>query len=331
MKKLLFVLDKVELKYFEFNQLVTSFWLIKESLERNHEVCITTIDRLFLSNNTPNAYVFDTQLINSNYTQDIIYDKQEYSREINTFDLVMFRPDPPVDMNYIFATQVLDFADPFTTLVINSPEGIRNANEKIFINKFPDLIPENITSSSKKVISEFLAEQGNIVLKPLNKCFGKGVFYLNKDDRNANTIIETVTENGITPVMAQRYLDKAVFGDKRVLIIGGTVYPECVKKLPGKGDFKFNTHNDEFIVPTRLSDEEMESYAPLGQTLLEKGIHFAGLDVIDSKIIEINVTSPCFFIKEINQLFNTQLEKRIVDYMDSLNSKAELRQLQRMR
>lgn len=315
--KILFVIDKVELRYFEFNQLVTSFWLIKECNERGFETYITTIDKLMLEGNNPISLNFKTELIEKKGQPEIIYTKKSIKQSLNDFDLVMFRPDPPVNMEYIFATYILDFVDKTKTTVMNSSEGIRKLNEKICINRFPFAIPENITSANSTEIKDFIFEHGEAVLKPLNKCFGKGVFYLSKEDKNINSIIETVTENGSMPVMVQKYLDKIKYGDKRIILIGGEVYNECVMKLPGSGDFKFTTHNDEFIKQGTLTAEEYDNAARIAPDLLKEGIHMAGLDVIDGKIIEINVTSPCFFIKEINQMFNIHLEKRIVDYMEN--------------
>ena len=113
--KTVFVLDKVEFKYFEINELVTSFWLIKECLERGSEVYITTMDKLYLDGNKPQAYLYKTSLINKNEKQEMIYDKKNISACLNNFDLILFRPDPPITMEYIFATYILDFVDKLFT------------------------------------------------------------------------------------------------------------------------------------------------------------------------------------------------------------------------
>jgi len=316
--KILFIIDKVEFKYFEFNNLVTSFWLIKESLERGHKVCITTSERLFLDRNNPKAFVFNTSLIQNNQKQDIIYDKDSYETSINGYDLVLFRPDPPVTIEYLFSTYILDFADKSTTRVINSPHGIRTANEKLYINNFQQFVPKSITTANNKQIRDFVAENKEAIIKPLNKCFGKGVYYLNDNDKNLNTIIDSATESGQVPVIVQEYLKNADHKDKRVIVIGGQVYDECITKLSGKDDFKFNTHKDEFFMKTALSPKERQIAEGISQKLMEDGLYLVGLDVMDEKLIEINVTSPCFFIKEINAMFGVEIEKRLVDYLETL-------------
>ena len=309
MKKILFVIDKIELKYFEFNKLVTNFWIIKEFLERKNLVYITTIPNLSLKADIAYTKCYETFLSDNNiYYKDV---KLEY--KIDDFDLVMFRPDPPVDIDYINATYVFDFVT--KPDVINSPRAIRDFNEKLHSIYFKDLMSENIITASLNDIEQFLAQHKKIVLKPLNRCFGSGVMYLYEGDPNTRTIINTMTNNETTLVMVQKFLAGVSGGDKRVLTLGDRVLKYCVKKLPGKDDFKFNTHNDNFITDAVLSEEEMCNFTQVAQKLNSLGLPMAGLDVIDGKIIEVNVTSPCYFIKEINGLYGVELEKEICDFL----------------
>ena len=309
MKKILFVIDKIELKYFEFNKLVTNFWIIKEFLERKNLVYITTIPNLSLKADIAYTKCYETFLSDNNiYYKDV---KLEY--KIDDFDLVMFRPDPPVDIDYINATYVFDFVT--KPDVINSPRAIRDFNEKLHSIYFKDLMSENIVTASLNDIEQFLAQHKKIVLKPLNRCFGSGVMYLYEGDPNTRTIINTMTNNETTLVMVQKFLAGVSGGDKRVLTLGDRVLKYCVKKLPGKDDFKFNTHNDNFITDAVLSEEEMFNFTQVAQKLNSLGLPMAGLDVIDGKIIEVNVTSPCYFIKEINGLYGVELEKEICDFL----------------
>lgn len=316
--KVLFVIDKIEFKYFEFNNLVTSFWLIKEFLGRGAEVCITTSEKLFLDGNKPNAYLYRTSLENSVTEENIIYDKKYFSACLNEFDLILFRPDPPVDIEYIFATYILDFVDKSTTMLVNDSKGIRSANEKLYINNFYELTPKSITTSNIDLIKDFVAQYDEAVLKPLNKCFGKGVYYLKKGDKNINTILDTATNSGELTVIVQEFLKNGFYQDKRIIMVGGEAYEECITKLSGKEDFKFNSHKDEYFKKAILTDKEREIAEKISSRLLEDGLYLVGLDVMDEKLLEINVTSPCFFIKEINEMFNVNLEKRIVNYLENL-------------
>ena len=160
---------------------------------------------------------------------------------------------------------------------------------------------------------EFLRENEEIILKPLNNCFGAGVMYLKYGDKNTAVIINSMTNNGKNLIMVQKYLPQAVFGDKRVLIIGDKVFDWCVRKLPSNDDFKFNEHNDDCVKKDVLLPDEKVKFTQLAKELNKLGIFMAGLDVVDGKILEINVTSPCYFIREINNGFSISFEKNIVD------------------
>lgn len=307
--RVLFIIDKIELKYFEFNNLVTNFWIIKELLERKCDVYITTIPLLSLKSDIAYTKCFKS------YVQDgnIFYEKDRQELQINDFDLVMFRPDPPVDIDYINATYIFDFVT--RPRVINSPKAIRSFNEKLHSVYFKDLMSENIVTASLSEIEAFLALNKQIVLKPLNRCFGSGVMFLYDGDPNTRTIINTMTNNETTLVMVQKFLPGVKHGDKRVLTLGDKVLKYCVRKLPTRDDFKFNTHNDNYIVKAELAEEEYENFTEVAKKLNSMGLSMAGLDVIDGKIIEVNVTSPCYFIKEINNLYGVQLEKELCDFL----------------
>ena len=309
MKKILFIIDKIELKYFEFNNLVTNFWMIKEFLERGNQVFITTISNLSLKQDVAYTKCFETFTDKNN----IFYKDIKIEKEINDFDLVMFRPDPPVDIDYINATYIFDFVT--KPKVINSPQAIRDFNEKLHSVYFKELMTDNIVTASLEEIEAFLAKYKQIVLKPLNRCFGSGVMYLYEGDPNTRTIINTMTNNETTLVMVQEFIPAVKQGDKRVLTLGNKVLKYCIKKLPTNDDFKFNTHNDNFITSAELTDVEFEHFTKVAEKLNAMGIQMAGLDVIDGRIIEVNVTSPCYFIKEINGLYKTNLEHEICDFI----------------
>lgn len=307
--KILFVIDRIELKYFEFNKLVTNFWLIKEFLDKGQEVYITTIDKLGLKSGTAYTNCSKSYVKNN----DIFYNKEFEKKDIEEFNLVMFRPDPPVDLDYINATYIFDFVDRNKTIILNDTKAIRDFNEKLHAVLFKEYMPENIVTSNKEDIKEFLKENDEIILKPLNRCFGAGVMYLHKDDKNITSIINTMTNNETTLVMVQKYIPQGIYGDKRVLILDGEVMDECIVKLPPDDDFKFNNHCDDFIKKSTLTEREKENFTVVAQKLKNMEIIMAGLDVIDEKIIEVNVTSPCYFIKEINERFATEIEHKIAD------------------
>ena len=316
-KKILFIIDEVELKYFEFNDLVTNFWFIKEFLKRNYKVSIAIKSDLFIEN--AQAYVLNRESYLKE--ENIFYNKEQQKQLINDFDVVFFRPDPPVDINYINACYIFDYVDKEKTLLINDPTEIKNFNEKFHINYFNEFVPKNIVTSSAELIIDFVEKNKEAILKPLNRCFGNGVYYLNKDDKNLLTIINNMTESGKTPVMLQEYLPEAKFGDKRVLIIGETVLEECIQKIPGDHNFKFSIHSDRYFKDAFLSLNEIKLAQTIAKKLSERGLYLVGLDVINEKVIEINVTSPCYFIREINQHYNIHFEDKIMTCIEKLIEK----------
>lgn len=317
--KILFIIDELELKYFEFNKLVTNFWLIYEFLNRGYEVFVTVKASLFLKGHLPMAKIYATTIKDNN----IIKDDKPYPVCINEFKAVFFRPDPPVDIDYINATYILSHIDKTKTMCMNSPDSIRNNNEKLYINKFPELAPDNIVACDSDIIKEFLFKKEEVIIKPLNKCFSKGVFYLHKNDKNINAIIDTATNSGKTTVMVQEFLPGICKGDKRLIFIAGEIFDYSVTKVATNNDFKFNEHIKENLVKGNLTDAQKHIESVISKTLTEDGVYMAGLDVIDDKIIEINITSPCFFINEINSLYNINFEKIIIDRIENIlhNSK----------
>lgn len=312
MKNILFVIDEIEYKYFEFNKLVTNFWMIWEYLNRDNNVFITLKNRLYQKRNIPFCIANKTYKEND----DIKFDKNTIDFMLNDFDTIFFRPDPPVDIDYINACYILNSIDNTKTKVLNNPIALINKNEKLYINEFQDIIPDNIVSADEKIIKKFLFEKKEIIIKPLNRCFGSGVFYLNDKDKNINSILITATNNYKTQVMVQEYLPQIKNGDKRLIYICGKIYDYCVSKVATNNDFKFNEHNINTLKFAQLTEEEKLIENIVKDKFEKDGIYLAGLDVIDGKVIEINITSPCFFINEINNIFNISFEKIIIDKIE---------------
>lgn len=320
MANFIIVIDKIELKYFEFNDLVTNFWIIYELLSRKHNVYITTIDKLMIKDNKPYAHSFKAKIQNTQIRKnDLVYEKEIITIDLNNdVDCIFYRPDPPFDVNYLMATYIFDFVNRNNVKLINDPRSIREFNEKLHINYFPDFIPVNIVTASKIEILNFLEKHKKCIIKPLNNCFGQGVYCLYQNDVNINSIINTITNNETTLCMVQKYVESSLFGDKRVLTLGDRVLEYAVNKVPNNNDFKFSTHNDSHIKSVKLTKEEYEAATDVAKELNDKGIVMAGLDMIDGNIIEINVTSPCYFIREINNLYNVKLNTIIGDYLENI-------------
>ena len=306
--KILFVIDELELKYFEFNTLVTNFWFIMEFLRRGSKVFVTVKNHMFLEGKSPMGFAFEANFDGA----ELMREKEKSKHALDDFDVIFFRPDPPVDIDYINATFILSYVK---TPVINSVQAIRDKNEKIYINEFENIAPKNVVSADAGVIKEFLSQEGEIIIKPLNRCFSKGVFYLEHGDKNTNSIIDTATNSGRTGVMVQKFLPEIKDGDKRLIFVCGEILEYCAVKK-GTDDFKFNEHTDSNLFPTKINEKDKAIERAVKEKFLADGVLLAGLDVIDGKVIEINITSPCFFIKEINAHFKTQLERVIADKLE---------------
>ena len=310
MKKALIIIDRLELKYYEFNKLVTNFWFNKILLEMGISVDICTIDGLSISKFQPFADCYETKWENN----DLKKSKESKQKNINDFDLVLFRPDPPVDIDYINATLIFDFVDTDKVKVINSPKAIRNFNEKFHSNLFPKYVPENIVSANKKQIKDFVIKHKKAVIKPLNQCFGQGVTALFEGDINLNSLIKTATNDGKTICLIQKYLEGATHGDKRVLTLGDEVLGYAVTKAPLDNDFKFSEHSDNYLRKAELTKTDIEIAKNVAQKLNSMGIPLIGLDILDGKILEINVTSPCYFLKEIKNIYNIDLSDKFKEF-----------------
>ena len=175
--KLLFIVDELEYKWFEFNKLVTNFWFIREFLKRGFDVWISTKSKLFVRDAKGCALCNIARLEKDG---EITYSKDFVEFRIEDFDVTFFRPDPPVDIDYINACNVFEFVDLNKVKVINNPLAVRFFNEKMHVNMFAQFVPENIVTNNKDLIIDFVNKMGKAVIKPLNRCFGSGVFILQK-------------------------------------------------------------------------------------------------------------------------------------------------------
>jgi glutathione synthase len=230
-------------------------------------------------------------------------------------DAVLMRKDPPFDMDYIFATYILDRAGP-KTYVMNRPAGIRNANEKMAILQFTSVIAPTVVTKDHKLLKEFLAEQGGqIIIKPLDGRGGDGIFLVNEGDRNMNSLFETMTLNGSRYIMAQRYIPAVRKGDKRVIIIDGEA-SGGLWRIPAEDDNRANMHVGGSAARAELEERDLEIADVLRPYLKANGLDFVGIDVIGGFLTEINVTSPTG-IQEIGRFNNLDLASKTVDMIEA--------------
>jgi glutathione synthase len=237
-------------------------------------------------------------------------------RPLEEMDAVFMRTDPPVTVSYLYATYILDYIDPARTLVVNSPQGLRAANEKMYALQFTEAIPETIVSQSKAVIRETVERWGAAVLKPLGGKAGEGILFLQAGDRNLNSMVEISTRQGQEPVMIQTYLPAAKEGDKRIILLNGEAIG-AVNRIPTGSEFRGNMAVGGRVAPVEITDRDYEICRQLAPTLQRDGLYFVGIDVIGGYLTEVNVTSPTG-IREIDRLNQVRLGHQVMDWLEQL-------------
>lgn len=230
-------------------------------------------------------------------------------------DVILMRKDPPFDMEYIYSTYLLEAAEAEGVLVINRPESIRNANEKLFAARFPDCMPPSLVARSATELRRFLAEHSDIILKPLGEMGGASIFRIRKDDPNTNVIIETLTDNGARYIMAQRFVPEISAGDKRILLIDGEPVPYALARIPAKGETRGNLAAGGRGEGVELSARDREICARVGPICRELGLVFVGIDVIGDYLTEINSTSPTC-IRELDALYGLNISAQLMDVIE---------------
>jgi len=225
---------------------------------------------------------------------------------LHALDAVLMRKDPPFDMEYVYATYLLELARDAGCLVVNDPQTLRDANEKVFAAYFPQCCPPLAVTRRADVLRDFLAEHGDIVLKPLDGMGGRSIFHVRRGDPNTGVIIETLTAHGHRFCMAQRYIPEIESGDKRVLLVDGEPVPHVLARIPAGGDSRGNLAAGARAETRPLSARDRWIAEQVGPSLHARGVLFAGLDVIGDWLTEINITSPTC-IREIDRDCGTDI------------------------
>ena len=237
---------------------------------------------------------------------------------LERFDAVLMRKDPPFDMEYVYSTYLLEIAEGRGAKVFNRPRAIRDFNEKMAIARFARFTAPTLVTRREDLLRGFLAEHGDIILKPLDGMGGASVFRVRAGDPNLSVIIETLTGCGARTIMAQRYLPAISDGDKRVLVIGGEPVPFCLARIPQPGETRGNLAAGGRGEARPLTARDREIAETLAPQLLEAGLLLVGLDVIGEQLTEVNVTSPTCFQEishqsgfDVAAMFLNTLEKSI--------------------
>lgn len=298
----------------------TSVALMEAAQELGHEVWITQASQLGVIDGKATALLQSVRLepvklVEGRWliTNPWFQVSDRVLRPLEEMDAVFMRTDPPVTVPYLYATYILDYIDPSKTLVINSPAGIRAANEKMYALQFRKSVPETIVSQNKQVIREFLEQKGAAVLKPLGGKAGEGILFLDPSDRNFNSLVEISTQQGQVPVMVQTYLPEAKLGDKRIILLHGEPIG-AVNRIPTGKEFRGNMAVGGRVAEVEITDRDREICAELAPTLRRDGLIFVGIDVIGGYLTEVNVTSPTG-VREIDRLSQTRLGHDVIQWI----------------
>ncbi len=240
----------------------------------------------------------------------------EHEMPLAEIDVILMRKDPPFDMEYIYTTYLLEQAEANGVLIVNKPQALRDANEKLFAAWFPQCTPPTLVTRRAQQLRTFLDEHGDIILKPLDGMGGASIFRLRKDDPNIGVVIETLTHHANSFVMAQRYIPEISTGprpgDKRILMIDGEAIPYALARIPAHGETRGNLAAGGQGKGEPLNERERWICAQVGPTLRDRGLMFVGLDVIGDYLTEINVTSPTC-IRELDALYGLNISATLLD------------------
>ena len=237
-----------------------------------------------------------------------------FTDDLNSFDTVLMRQEPPFDMHYITYTHLLDHLDK-KVRVINNPVSVRNAPEKLLVTHFVDLMPKTIISKNFDEIKEFVSKLNKVVLKPLYGKGGEGIILLESNDKMFDKKLENFLLGEHEPIMAQEYLPIVKKGDKRIILINGEPVG-CLNRIPAEGEFRSNLGVGGLPELSELSPRDIEICQRISKTLIDYDLYFVGIDVIGDFLTEINVTCPTG-VRQIKELGGPDIAKL---FWDNINS-----------
>lgn len=240
----------------------------------------------------------------------------EIDISLSELNVILMRKDPPFNSEFLYTTYLLEKAEQEGVLIVNKPEELRNCNEKLFATNFAEFMVPTLVSRRTDILKNFIREQGDAILKPLDEMGGASIFRHREGDPNLSVIIETLTAHGNRQIMVQRFIPDITKGDKRILMVNGEPIPYCLARIPAKGETRGNLAAGGMGVAQPLSERDFEIAKKIGPELQKRGLLFVGLDIIGDYITEINVTSPTC-IREIDAVYHTNIADKLMDCIES--------------
>ena len=313
----------------------SSFAMLLEAQQRNYDLYYMEMSDLFIEDNQAKAYTkrlrveenseswyqFDNSLepnssLEPNRSLELNNSQTPQKTNLSDLDIILMRKDPPFDMEYIYATYILEIAEQAGVLIVNKPRSLRDANEKLFTHQFPNCTTATLVSRNKEQFKEFLTQHKDIIVKPLGGMGGHSIFRIKANDPNINVILETMTNHASHYIMAQRFIPEITQqGDKRILIINGTPVDYALARIPPEGETRGNLAAGGTGQGVALTARDYWLCEQVSEKLKAMGLIFVGMDVIGDYITEINVTSPTC-IRELDSLYNLNISGLLMDALE---------------
>ena len=308
--KLGIVMDPIETINFKKDSTLA---MMIEAQNKNHELFYMTPDSLYINSGISYAASSKVEVKNDPLGWFVL--EEEKLIKLSQLDAILMRQDPPFNSNYIYNTYVLEMASREGVSIFNNPRSLRDCNEKVFATEFPQCCTKHLVTSHKKLLTDFVEEHNDTVIKPLDGMGGASIFRLKKNDPNLNVILETITLHFTQKVMIQEYIPEIAEGDKRVLIINGEPMSAAIARIPAQGELRGNLAAGASAVAKSLSDRDIWICKEVGPSLVEKGLLLVGLDIIGDYLTEINVTSPTCF-KEYKELCDIDVANTFIEAVE---------------
>lgn len=293
----------------------SSFAMLLQAQSRGYQLHYMEMNDLYLIEGQARAR---TRLLSVQQNGEHWYDfggAQDIA--LSDLDVILMRKDPPFDTEFIYATYILERAEDEGTLIVNKPQSLRDANEKLYTAWFAEYTPKTLVTRDAARLKAFYQQEQDVILKPLDGMGGASIFRLKPDDANVSVIIETLTEHGSRYAMAQRFIPEIKDGDKRVLVVNGEPVPYCLARIPASGETRGNLAAGGRGEARPLTESDWAIARAVGPTLKAKGLIFVGLDIIGDRLTEINVTSPTC-IREIEAAFPVNITGMLFDQIELL-------------
>jgi len=311
--KLGVVMDPIESINFKKDSTLA---MMIEAQSKGHEIFYITPNALFIDSGI--AFASSAKIEVKDNPSDWFSLEEEKIIKLSELNSILMRQDPPFNSDYIYNTYVLEMASREGVNIFNNPRSLRDCNEKVYASEFPQCCTKHLVTSNKLLLSQFVEEYKDTVIKPLDGMGGASIFRLKKNEPNLNVILETITHHFTQKVMIQEYIPQISEGDKRILVINGEPMGAAIARIPAEGELRGNLAAGASAVAKSLSERDIWICKEVGPSLVKKGLLLVGLDIIGDYLTEINVTSPTCF-KEYKELCDIDVAKTFIDSVEEFS------------